>query len=284
MKKNDVKLTVVAVGKLHRFARSPFKDVDEDKVREIAESVETAGLLLPPTVRQRDGGGYEVISGWRRRLAMELAGEKEMPVLVISADDDTAAILHVDSNILSRDSILPSERAFAYKMKLDALAHQGRACGHEVHKSRDLVSGEMGGRQVARYVRLTYLIPELLKMVDEGRMALAPAVSLSFLPKSKQWTLHQLMEAEERTPSHAQAIRMHEMERTGRLTERAMSAVMREDKPNQKERLRIPTERIGRFFPKSATPDEMVETIVRLLEEWHRKRERERHGDDRGAR
>jgi ParB family chromosome partitioning protein len=189
-------------------------------------------------------------------------------------DDDTAVIALVDSN-LHRESLLPSEKAHAFKMKMEALSHQGKACGTGFHKSRDGVADDMTGRQVSSYIRLAELVPELLDMVDEGLMAIKPAVELSYLaPEAQRWALGQ-MEANCCTPSHAQTRRIRALHEQGQLTEREMGAIMAEDKPNQAEQLRLPLERLRGYFPKSYTPREMADTIVRLLEQWQRRRERQ---------
>jgi ParB family chromosome partitioning protein len=253
--------------------------MDDEELAEITGSMTISGIISPLIVRIRDGGGYEIISGHRRKIAAEKAGLTEIPVIVRSLDDNAAVIALVDSN-MHREHILPSERAFAYKMKLDALKHQGRACGQDVHKSRDMVSDTDSGRQVQRYIRLTALIPELLAMVDEGRMALSPAVEISYLPREKMMWILETIESEDRTPSHAQTIRMRKFEQVERLDEDTVFRIMTEEKPNQVEKIKLPTDKIRGFFPKSYTTKQMEDTILKLLGDWQRKRERERQRED----
>ncbi len=264
---------------LHAFPDNPFA-VREDI--ELRESVKDYGVLTPITVRPRETGGYEIISGHRRCAACQAAGIAQVPAFVRDMDDNTAVIALVDSN-LHREQILPSEKAKAYKMKLDAIKRQGerndlypwnRTRGQAVHKSRDEVAQSESGRQVQRYVRLCELNPQLLQLVDEGKMALSPAVELSYLNQYEQKNLVETIESEDRTPSHAQAIRLRRQSEAGRLNMDATFNIMTEEKGNQKEHLKIKTESIERYFPKGYSPRQMQDTIIKLLAEWQQKRER----------
>jgi ParB family chromosome partitioning protein len=270
-------LRAVKIADLHPFEGSPFglRDMDD-----LAASIGEAGVYVPLVARQREQGGFELIDGHRRRAAAETAGIGAVPVSIVEMDDDQAAIALVDTNLMCRESVLPSERGFAYRLKLDALSHQGvRTCGTEFHKSRDEIAEGMTGRQVSKYIRLTELIPPLLQMVDDGSIALSPAVELSYLTKDEQLALFNACMDAMATPSHAQAIRLRDSSRSGRFTRDTPASVMAEDKPNQKDQLKLPMDEVSRFFPKSYTPRQMEETIVKLLEQWQRKRER-----DKGAR
>ncbi|MDR2673164.1 MAG: ParB/RepB/Spo0J family partition protein [Coriobacteriales bacterium] len=270
-------IKTVKIADLYPFEKSPFglRNMDE-----LASSIGEAGVYVPLVARLREAGGYEIIDGHRRRAAAEASGIDAVPVLVVEMDDDQAAIALVDTNLMCRESVLPSERGFAYKLKLDALSHQGiRTCGTEFHKSRDEIAEGMTGRQVSKYIRLTELIAPLLQMVDDGSIALSPAVELSYLTEDEQLALFGACMDAMATPSHAQAIRLRDSSRTGQFTKDIPVAVMAEDKPNQKDQLKLPMDEVSRFFPKSYTPRQMQETIVKLLEQWQRKRER-----DKGAR
>ena len=268
----------IAISELHPFPENPFS-VREDT--ELQESVRDYGVISPLVVRPLESGGYEIISGHRRKAACEAAGIVAVPAFVREMDDTAAVIALVDSN-LHREHILPSEKAFAYKLKLDAIKRQGErtdlsgngTCGQPVHKSRDTLSDTESGRQIQRYIRLTELIPPILAMVDEGKIAFSPAVELSYLTPQEQADLLETMESEDRTPSHAQAIRMHRLSADGRLDMDTIFAIMTEEKPNQKEQIKLKTESIQRFFPKGYSPRQMNETIMRLLAEWQQKRER----------
>jgi ParB family chromosome partitioning protein len=207
-----------------------------------------------------------------------MAGIAKVPVIVKDLDDDAAAIVLVDSNIM-RPSLLPSERAFAYKLKLDALAHQGRTCGTEFHKSRDAVDTDITGRQVANYIRLTELTPDLLNSVDEGLVAIKPAVELSYLPKEVQKMVAEQMDINLCTPSHSQTRRLRAMHEQGQLSEKTIAAVMAEEKPNQAEIIRLPVDRLKGYFPKSYTPKQIEDKLIEILEQW-RKLERKRAARD----
>jgi ParB family chromosome partitioning protein len=263
---------------LHPFPGNPFS-IREDT--ELQQSIEGYGVISPLVVRPLESGGYEIISGHRRKAACEAAGIAKVPAFVRELDDAAAVIALVDSN-LHREHVLPSEKAHAYKLKLDAIKKQGqradlspdRACGQPVHKSRDEVAESESGRQVQRYIRLTELITPILAMVDEGKIALSPAVELSYLPKKEQKNLLATMESEDRTPSHAQAIRMRRLSADNQLDMDRIFQVMAEEKPNQKEQIKLKTESIRQFFPKGYSPRQMQDTIIRLLQDYQQKRER----------
>lgn len=267
-------IKMVKAGDLLPFEGSPFGVRD---VEALAASIEDSGVLVPLLARQLEGGGLQILDGHRRKAAAELAGVASVPVSVVALDDDDAAVALVDANLMQRETVLPSERGFAYKMKLEAIRHQGRASGTRCQKwSRELVTDELKGRQVQNYVRLTELVPELLAMVDEGKIALRPAVELSYLTKEEQRLLLEACEEAMATPSHAQAIRLKERSRNDRIDKEFAAVIMAEDKPNQIEQLKLPLEKVGRFFPKSYTPRQMEDTIVKLLEQWQRKRQQSR--------
>ena len=267
----------IAIGDLRPFPDNPFS-VREDL--ELLDSVQKYGVISPLVVRPIESGGYEIISGHRRMAACEAAGMDKVPAFVREMDDTTAVIALVDSN-LHREYVLPSEKANAYKMKLEAIKKQGErtdlsekaTCGQVVHKSRDEVSESESGRQVQRYIRLTELIPQILQMVDEGKIAFSPAVELSYLPAEQQADLLETMESEDRTPSHAQAIRMRKLSATGVLDMDTIFEIMTEEKGNQKEQVKLKVDSIRKFFPKSYNPRQMEDVIMKLLAEWQRKRE-----------
>jgi ParB family chromosome partitioning protein len=282
MKKQDFK--VLKTKDLYPFPDNPFHVVEDEMLSELAESIKEFGVVTPIITRPKeDGNGYEVIAGQRRVRASELAGINTVPAFVLPLDRDRAIITLVDSN-LQRENILPSERAFAYKMKSEAMKRQGfrtdLTSSQVVTKLRtdDKVAQGFGvGRMtVQRFIRLTELIPPILQMVDEGRIALTPAVELSFLKKDEQENLFATMESEEATPSLSQAQRMKQLSQSGRLDMDAIFAIMTEEKGNQKETLKINTSRLKKYFPKNTTPKQMEETIIRLLErELQRKRGRD---------
>ena len=275
------KVQEISLAELHPFKNHPFKVVDDDKMRDTAESVRDHGVLVPAIVRPSEDGGYELVSGHRRKRACELAGLETMPVIVRNLDDDAATIIMVDSNI-QRETLLPSERAFAYKMKLEALKHQGqrvdltsRQVGGKL-ETADIVGQTTGesGRQVQRFIRLTELIPELLNMVDDRKIALNPAVELSYLKKDEQTMLIDAMEREQTTPSLSQAQRLKKFSQSGMLTVESMRAIMSEEKKSDIDKVTFSTDKISKYFPKSYTPKQMEETIMKLLESWHKKRQR----------
>jgi len=270
-------IKAIPISELHPFPENPYKVLDDEELQAMADSIRDYGVISPLVVRPRDEGGYEIISGHRRKKACEKAGIDTVPAFVRDMDRDTAVIALVDSN-LHREHILPSEKAFAYKMKLEAIKHQGKACGQLVHKSRDLVAeNNESGRQVQRYIRLTELIPPILQMVDDGRIAFSPAVELSYLAENEQHNLLETMESEDCTPSLSQAQRMKKLSQDGKLDMDMIFAIMTEEKPNQKEQIKLPKERIKKFFPKDYTAKQMEEIIMKLLADWQRKRERSRN-------
>ena len=270
-------IRAIPLSELHPFPENPYKVLDDEELQAMADSIRDYGVISPLVVRPRDEGGYEIISGHRRKKACEKAGIDTVPAFVRDMDRDTAVIALVDSN-LHREHILPSEKAFAYKMKLEAIKHQGIACGQLVHKSRDLVAeNNESGRQVQRYIRLTELIPPILQMVDDGKIAFSPAVELSYLAEKEQYNLFETIESEDCTPSLSQAQRMKKLSQDGKLDMDMIFAIMTEEKPNQKEQIKLPKERIKNFFPKDYTAKQMEEVIMKLLADWQRKRERSRN-------
>ena len=282
MKKQDFK--VLKTKDLYPFPDNPFHVAEDETLSELAESIKEFGIVTPIITRPKeDGDGYEVIAGQRRVRASELAGINTVPAFVLPLDRDRAIITLVDSN-LQRENILPSERAFAYKMKSEAMKRQGfrtdLTSSQVVTKLRtdDKVAQGFGvGRMtVQRFIRLTELIPRILQMVDEGKIALTPAVELSFLKKDEQENLFATMESEEATPSLSQAQRMKSMSQSGQLDMDMIFSIMTEEKGNQKETLKINTSKLKKYFPKDTTPKQMEETIIRLLErELQRKRSRD---------
>ena len=282
MKKQDFK--VLKTKDLYPFPDNPFHVVEDETLSELAESIKEFGIVTPIITRPKeDGDGYEVIAGQRRVRASELAGINTVPAFVLPLDRDRAIITLVDSN-LQRENILPSERAFAYKMKSEAMKRQGfrtdLTSSQVVTKLRtdDKVAQGFGvGRMtVQRFIRLTELIPPILQMVDEGKIALTPAVELSFLKKDEQENLFATMESEEATPSLSQAQQMKSLSQSGRLDMDTIFAIMTEEKGNQKETLKINTSKLKKYFPKNTTPKQMEETIIKLLErELQRKRNRD---------
>ena len=282
MKKQDFK--VLKIKDLYPFPDNPFHVAEDETLSELAESIKEFGIVTPIITRPKeDGDGYEVIAGQRRVRASELAGINTVPAFVLPLDRDRAIITLVDSN-LQRENILPSERAFAYRMKSEAMKRQGfrtdLTSSQVVTKLRtdDKVAQGFGvGRMtVQRFIRLTELIPPILQMVDEGKIALTPAVELSFLKKDEQENLFATMESEEATPSLSQAQRMKQLSQSGRLDMDTIFAIMTEEKGNQKETLKINTSKLKKYFPKNTTPKQMEETIIKLLErELQRKRNRD---------
>ena len=264
------------------FENHPFKKRDGIENEELTESIKENGLLQPIIVRSFSAGTYEIISGHRRVEACKELGIQIVPAIVREMSKDEAVIAMVDSN-LQREHLLPSEKAFAYKMKLEAIKHQGKATSRQVVgklESADKISESESGRQVQRYIRLTHLIPELLKLVDEERIAFTPAVELSYLPDNEQKILAEEIEYTDATPSLSQAQRLRKFSEQGRLSIDTIFAVLSEEKPNQKEQVKFKTEDIRKYFPKSYTSLDMQKTIITLLEKWQRQRERNR-GDAR---
>lgn len=265
---------------LHPFKNHPFKVTDDESMLETAESITKHGVLVPVIARPREEGGYELISGHRRKRASELAGKETLPCIVRNLDDDAATIIMVDSNI-QRENILPSERAFAYKLKLEAIKHQGRRndltsdqVEHKL-KARDVVAKEAGESsvQVQRFIRLTELVPELLGTVDAKKIAFNPAVELSYLKPHEQVQLMEAMDMEQSTPSLSQAQRLKKYSQDGKLTFDVMTAIMSEDKKGELDKVTLTGDKLKKYFPKSYTPQQMEETIIKLLEGWSRKRQ-----------
>lgn len=282
MKKQD--FTVLKIKDLHPFPDNPFRVVEDELLMEMSESIKEFGIVTPIIARPKeDGDGYEVIAGQRRVRASQLAGIDTIPAFVLPLDRDRAIITLVDSN-MQRENILPSERAFAYKMKLEAMKRQGfrtdltsSQVGTKLRTDDKVAQGfGIGKTTVQRFIRLTELIPPILQMVDEGKIALTPAVELSFLKKDEQENLFTTMESEEATPSLSQAQRMKQLSQTGRLDMDTIFAVMTEEKANQKETLKIKTDKLRKYFPRGTTPKQMEDFIIRLLErELQRKRNRD---------
>ena len=270
----DIPLT-----ELYPFKDHPFKIQNDDEMKRLMESIQKFGTLTPALARPLPEGGYELISGHRRLAACQVLGIETMPVIIREMSDDEAVIAMVDAN-LQREHILPSEKAFAYKMKLEAIKHQGitsRQLGEKL-LSVTQVSKESDDseRQVQRYIRLTYLIPELLEMVDDGKIAFNPAVEISYLEQSEQRVLLNAMELNDCTPSHAQAIRLKKLSQEGVLQDQTIYDILAEQKPNQQEQYKFKREDIRKYFPKSYTDKQVCDTVIKLLEQWQRRRERDR--------
>ena len=277
------KIQEIPLSELHPFRNHPFKVKDDEAMMETADSIKQYGVLVPAIARPDPEGGYELVAGHRRHRASELADKETMPVIVRDLDDDAATIIMVDSN-LQRESLLPSERAFAYKMKLDAMKHQGERVdltssqvGTKLRTDETVALGfGIGKTTVQRYIRLTELIPPILQMVDEGQIALTPAVELSFLKKDEQENLRITMESEDATPSLSQAQRMKKLSQMGRLDMDTIFAIMTEEKANQRETVKIGMDKLRKYFPRGTTPKQIEDTILRLLErELQRKRNRD---------
>lgn len=274
------KIIDIPLTQLHPFKNHPFKVTNDESMLETADSITKHGVLVPVIARPREEGGYELISGHRRKRASELAGKETLPCIVRNLDDDAATIIMVDSNI-QRENILPSERAFAYKLKLEAMKHQGQR--------NDLTSGQVGtrlradekladsvgdsARNVQRFIRLTELVSELLDMVDAKNIAFNPAVELSYLKPHEQVQLMEAMDMEQSTPSLSQAQRLKKYSQDGKLTFDVMTAIMSEDKKGELDKVTITGDKLKKYFPKSYTPQQMEETIIKLLESWSRKRQ-----------
>ena len=277
------KIQEIPLSELHPFRNHPFKVKDDEAMMETADSIKQYGVLVPAIARPDPEGGYELVAGHRRRRASELAEKETMPVIIRDLDDDAATIIMVDSN-LQRESLLPSERAFAYKMKLEAVKHQGartdltsRQVGEKSQTSIQKVADQAGEsqRQVQRYIRLTELIPELMDMVDEKKIALNPAYELSFLKKEEQIDLLDAMDSEQATPSLSQAQRLKKYSQEGHLTLDMMRVIMGEEKKSDLDRVTFTSDTLRKYFPKSYTPQRMQETIIKLLEAWQKKRQRD---------
>ena len=275
----------IPIGELFPFKNHPFKVLEDESMQRTVESVEQYGVLSPLIARPRPEGGYEIISGHRRQHAAQLAGLDALPVIVRQMDDDAAVLLMVDSN-LQRENILPSERAFAYKMKLEALKNQGArsdlTCGQFGHKlngakARDIVADESGdnARNVQRFIRLTSLIPELLDMVDEKKIAFNPAVELSYLDESQQRDFLEAMNDTQNAPSLSQAQRLKKLAQEGHFSYDVAFAVMGEEKKDELDKVVIKNDTLRKYFPRSYTPKQMEDTIIKLLEQWQRKQQRQ---------
>ena len=279
-----MKQTNIAITRLHPFAGNPYQIRDDPEMDALIESIQEYGIYTPLIVRpmEEQENEYEVISGHRRLHAAQKAGLSEVPALIYPLDRNAAAIAVVDNN-LHREHILPSEKAFAYKLKMDALRHQGKTCGQVGHKSRDDVSETESGRQIHRYIRLTNLIPALLKLVDEERIAFSVAVELSYLHQSTQEHIAEIYGRDEATPSYSQAVRMHRENGLSfeGISDERVETIMSEQKPNQKERVSLPVEQLRRYFPKHYTPQKIQDAILKLMEEQYRQRERSRDRDTR---
>lgn len=276
------KVMEISLAELHPFRGHPFKVLDDEKMAETVESVKQYGVLVPTIARPDPDGGYEIVSGHRRHRASQLAGMETLPVIVRELDDDEATIIMVDSN-LQRETLLPSERAFAYKMKLEAVKHQGART--------DLTSAQLGPKltaaekiaenspdsksQIKRFIRLTELIPQLLDMVDEKKIAFNPAYELSFLTTEEQERLLDAMDSEQATPSLSQAQRLKKFSQEGRCTPEVMCAILGEEKKSDMDKVTLGTDTLRKYFPQSYTPARMQETIIKLLEQWQRKRQQD---------
>ena len=270
------KVQEIPLGELHPFRNHPFKVKDDAAMQDTVDSVREYGVLVPAIARPDPDGGYELIAGHRRHHASELAGKETMPVIIRDLDDDAATIIMVDSN-LQREELLPSERAFAYKMKLEALKHQGKKTldqlGPKWSTQEIGKAGNDSMSQVKRFIRLTELIPTLLDMVDERKIAFNPAVELSYLKKEEQTLLLEAMDSEQATPSLSQAQRLKKFSQQKMLSLDVMRAVMSEEKKTDLDRVTLKNETLRKYFPKSYTPKQMEDTIIKLLEGWYKKRQ-----------
>ena len=272
----------VLLSELHPFEGHPFRVVDDEDMMKTVESIKQYGVLSPAIVRPDPDGGYEIVSGHRRHHASMLAGKESLPVIIRDMDDDEAIILMVDSN-LQRETILPSERAYAYRMKMDALKHQGsrtdltsRQVGTKLRTDEKLADGSSdSARQIQRFIRLTELVPDLLDMVDEKKLAFNPAVEISYLSRDEQAQLLEAMDYAQTTPSLSQAQRLKKMSQDGMCSYEAMCAVMSELKKDEFDKVTFKTDTLKKYFPKSYTNRQMEEKIIQLLEQWLKKRERE---------
>lgn len=272
----------IPIGEITDFPNHPFQVKMDESMMDMAESVKQYGVLVPALVREKTGGGYEMIAGHRRKMASELAGKKEMPCIIRNVTEDEAVLIMVDSN-LQREEILPSEKAFAYKMKLEAMKRQGKRTdltsvpvGPRLRSNQELAQkSEDSVTQIKRYIRLTELIPPILDLVDNGKVAMRPAVELSYLPKDQQETLYDVMQSEDCTTSHAQAIKLRKFSESGKLGEDVILSILSEEKPNQVEQFKIPKKRIDKYFSPGTSMKQMEDTIVKALE-LYRKRERDK--------
>ena len=272
------KIVEIPLSELFPFKDHPFKVIDNEAMIDTAESIKQYGVLVPAIARPRENGGYELVSGHRRKRACELANLETIPVIIRKLDDDAATIIMVDSN-LQRENILPSERAFAFKLKLEAIKRQGSRTDLTSTQVAQKLSAEKVGEsagvskdQVRRYIRLTELIPELLSMVDEKKIAFNPAVELSYLKSEEQLLLLEAMDKEQATPSLSQAQRLKKFSAEGNCTLEAMCAIMSEEKKGELDKVTLTGDKIKKYFPKNYTPQQMEATIIKLLEGWHKKR------------
>lgn len=273
-------ITYIEIEKLKPFENHPYKVVENEEMNNLTQSIKENGILSPFIVRPIENGEYEIVSGHRRLFAGKQAGLTKIPAIVCEMDRDTAAITLVDSN-LHRENILPSEKAFAYKLKAEALSHQGKRTDLTLEQIAPKLSTETIGESeniskdtVKRYIRLTNLLPKLLEFVDEGRIAFTPAVELSYLNDIEQQDLIEIIESEDCTPSLSQAVRMKKSSQQGLLTDDKILEIMSEEKANQKERIKIPTERVRKFFPQSYSTSQIEEAIIKLCETHYRKKQR----------
>ena len=272
---SSIEVQNIPLDQLHPFKDHPFKVLNDDDLKRMAESILAIGAITPALARPLPNGEYKLISGHRRLAAYKLLGKETMPVIVREMTDDEAVIVMVDAN-LQREKILPSERAFAYKMKLEAIKHQGKASANGPTQSADLISDE-SGRQIQRYIRLTYLIPELLQMVDEGRMAMSPAVEISFLKEPEQRALLDAIEYCDCTPSHAQSIQLKRLSQVDALDDDLIHSIMGQPKPNQVEQIKLRRDEFSRYFPASYSAAQMKADIQKGLELLKRQRERNKN-------
>ena len=271
----ETKAEYLPIEKLRPFEGHPFKVEDNEEMDQLVESILTQGVLTPLVVRPLESGEYEVISGHRRLHACKKVGLDSIPAIVTDMDRDAATIAMVDSN-LHREHILPSEKAYAYKLKMDALKHQGQTCGQVGHKSRDTLSEGESGRQVQRYIRLTHLIPKILQMVDDGKIALTPAVEISYLTKLEQADLLETMECEDCTPSLSQAMHLKQLSQSGELDMDTIFAILTQLKPNQQEKISFKVSELRSYFPRSYTASQMTRDILKGLELLRQRREQNR--------
>lgn len=283
--KKSERVQEIPLSELHPFKNHPFRVVDDEAMQRTVESVAQFGVLAPALARPRSEGGYELVAGHRRMRASELAGLETMPVIIRQMDDDTATIAMVDSN-LQRETLLPSERAFAYKMKMEAMKHQGERTDltsgqlgrkYDGKESREIIAEQTGesARQVQRFINLTNLIPELLDMVDRKEIAFNPAVELSFLKKEEQKGFLEAMDYGQSTPSLSQAQRIKKLSQAGMCTQEAMNTIMNEEKKSELDTVTLKNDVLRKYFPRSYTPKQMQDTIIRLLEQWQKKRQRD---------
>lgn len=283
--KKSERVQEIPLSELHPFKNHPFRVVDDEAMQRTVESVAQFGVLAPALARPRPEGGYELVAGHRRMRASELAGLETMPVIVRQMDDDVATIAMVDSN-LQRETLLPSERAFAYKMKMEAMKHQGERTDltsgqlgrkSDSKESREIIAEQTGesARQVQRFINLTNLIPELLDMVDRKEIAFNPAVELSFLKKEEQQGFLEAMDYGQSTPSLSQAQRIKKLSQAGMCTREAMNTIMNEEKKSELNTVTLKNDVLRKYFPRSYTPKQMQDTIIRLLEQWQKKRQRD---------